>query len=111
MKEYAARGTFRVEPSALSFLASRADFLESAERMALALDAYLKNNEETIGSIAVRASRDVELERTNLTVVLSLPVREIDVMLGFRRRLCDYLDSVISDEDKLRTTVSVTRTM
>jgi hypothetical protein len=109
LKDYVVTGRLLVEPSALSFLASQADFLGSAERMALALNAYLKIDKQTIDSITIRAPRDVELERTTLTIILSLPVKEVDVMLDFRGRLCDYLDSVLSDEDKLRTTVSVTR--
>lgn len=110
LKNYAKAGRVQFETGALPFLASQEGFVESLERMGAALDDYLGNAHEIVDSITIQASTDAELERTTLTVTLSLPTQEIDSVLRFRRQLCEYLGSVLSDDDKIRITTSVKRT-
>jgi hypothetical protein len=109
MKGYAEKGKIELKPDALCLLASREDFRQSMERMASALDDYLRGNEQAVDTVTVQAFNDTELQRTNLEVILSVGVSGLDDMLTFRQRLCDYLDAALSDDDKLNITTVVER--
>lgn len=110
MKGYRQKGRVELKPDALRLLAGREGFQKSMERMALALDDYLKSNEQVVDTVSIQAFNDTELQRTTLEVILSVPVTGVDAMLSFRERLCDYLDSALSDDDKIRITTTVERT-